>query len=350
MVKFHESDRGRNILYLEAYLGQLHILRREMEKFVNYPRGRIITKVTRREYQSKTMGKRVYANFYDNLDVDGRQMHVSKRRKACSAEEMQEKYGKYDENDYRIKENLPGIRDKIKYQRHVEESVKEIERLAKEVRERLNFGKRKGDKEITQEKMERIGKRSAEQMEYAAGCREERIRKTVIARYGTKSQIEKEFESKRQLLFYLCDGKVMQTKNGEAVRSRAELVIADVLSELEIPYVYEYYVREAGVNCDFYISVGGKMYYMEVLGMMDREEYRERWEEKVRRYKEKGIIIGKNLIAVDLTEKEYLDREWMARLLSRIACRKVPKGIVYGVENVNAARKLKKKAESYRKW
>lgn len=60
--------------------------------------------------------------------------------KPHSQEELRKKYGTYDPNDYRIPENLPGIRDKLRYKKYIEDSVRELEKLAKETRERLNFG------------------------------------------------------------------------------------------------------------------------------------------------------------------------------------------------------------------
>lgn len=107
-----------------------------------------MTKVTRRVYQNKTKGLRKYANFYDNIDVDGKQFHVSKRAKPHSQEELRKKYGTYDPNDYRIPENLPGIRDKLRYKKYIEDSVRELEKLAKETRERLNFGKRRRERKL----------------------------------------------------------------------------------------------------------------------------------------------------------------------------------------------------------
>ena len=341
MVRYHESDRGKNLLLLERCAGQLHILRKEMESFADYPRGSVVTKAARRVYRSKTKGVRKYANFYDNIDIDGKQLHVSKRAEISSVEELRQKYGEYDPNDYRIRENLPGIRDKLRYKKYVEESVRELERVIKETRERLNFGKRRKEKEITKERSEELGRQYEAGHKYAEDCRERKARKTMIARYGTKKQIAEEFESAGQLAFYLCDGKMMQTRRGEAVRSRAELVVAEVLNGLELPYVYEYYVREAGASCDFFVQTGGRQYYMEVLGMMDREEYRKRWEEKREAYRKQGIEIGKNLVVLDLTERDYLDVAWLETLLSRLAQGKVPRGVVYGVENIKKAKRLK---------
>ena len=341
MVRCHESDRGKNLLLFEKCEGQLMILREEMKRFVNYPRGSVVTKATRREYRSKTKGIRKYANFYDNIDIDGKQLHVSKRAKRWRKEELREKYGEYDPNDYRIKENLPEIRDKLRYKKYVEESVETLEKQVKEVRERLNFGKRRKEKEITREEAEMLGMRYGAGEKIAKGWREKKQRKTLIARYGTKKELEKEFGSAGEMSFYLCDGKVMETRRGESMRSRAELLVAEVLNALGIPYIYEYYVREAEASCDFLVYIGGRKYYLEVLGMMDRKEYRERWEEKLESYRTQGIEMGKNLIVLDLTEREYLDLVWIEEMLSRVAEGKVPSSVIYGVKNLKKAKSLK---------
>ena len=102
-------------------------------------------------------------------------------------------------NDYRIKENLPEIRDKLRYKKYVEESVETLEKQVKEVRERLNFGKRRKEKEITREEAEMLGMRYGAGEKIAKGWREKKQRKTLIARYGTKKELEKEFGSAGKL-------------------------------------------------------------------------------------------------------------------------------------------------------
>lgn len=351
MVRVHESDRGRNMLKLEAYVGQLHILRAEQEKMGDCPRGTVVTKVTRRVYMSKRKGRREYANFYDNVDVDGKQLHVSKKSAQSSEAELRAKYGEgYDPYDYRIKENLPRIRDKLKYKKYIEESIAEVSKEIKATKDTLNFGKRRKEKEITEEGLEKLGKWRAARETASEERRMERMRKTMIARYGTKEQIEKEFENEGELTFYLCDGKIMETRRGESVRSRAELVVADVLSDLKIPYMYEVYMQEIGVSCDFVVAVGGKTYYMELLGLMDQWEYRERWREKLVKYGENGIRIGKNLIVIDLTDRKYLDTGWLREVLYGLAVGKMPSGVIYGVENMRKAEKLGKRVKGYKNW
>jgi len=346
LVKYHESDRGKNLLFLERYMGQLYLLQEEMKKFVDYPRGTIITKVTRRVYRSKTKGVREYANFYDNLDVDGKQFHISKNKKQYAEKEMREKYGEYDPNDYNIKENLPGIRDKLKYKKYIEESAEKLRKLTKEIRNRLNFGKCRQEKELTKEEAESLGRKYRDGMSYTEMRREEKMRKTMIARYGTKEQIAQEFNNAGQMAFYLCDGKMIETKRGEPVRSRAELLVAEILNALEVPYVYEYYVREAGLSCDFLIYLGGEKYYLEVLGMMDQEEYRRRWKEKTKLYYMHGIKAGKNLVVLDLTERDYLDVKWIEAIICGLALGNVPAEAVYGVKDIKKAKRLKKRAET----
>lgn len=345
MLRYHESDRGRNLLLLEKYEGQLIFLREEMRNFANYPRGSVVTKVTRRVYQSKTKGLRKYANFYDNIDVDGKQFHVSKRAKPHSQEELRKKYGTYDPNDYRIPENLLGIRDKLRYKKYIEDSVRELEKLAKETRERLNFGKRRREKEITREIARNLGLKYEIGRRSMESCRENSMEKTMIARYGTKKQLSTAFESDAQRLFYLRAGKIIQTTQGDSVRSRAELLVAEILNTLEIPYIYEYYMPEAALSCDFLLQVGGRKYYMEILGMMDRKDYRERWENKLTAYREIGIELGKNLIVLDLTDRDYLDAGWLKTVFCGLAARKLPQGVIYGVENIQKARKIRRRTE-----
>ena len=53
---------------------------------------------------------------------------------------------------------------------------------------------------------------------------------------------------------------------------------------------------------DFTIFIGEEMYFVELLGMMDREEYREELEERLERYRRMKIYPGERLVLIDMTE------------------------------------------------
>lgn len=100
---------------------------------------------------------------------------------------------------------------------------------------------------------------------------------------------------------YEIQEKVFHTKQGEMVRSKSELILADIYFELGIPYRYE---------CELILKNGSTNYpdftlfhaprrltiYHEHLGRMDDEDYVNRNLKKLRAYEQNGIILGKNLI------------------------------------------------------
>ena len=53
--------------------------------------------------------------------------------------------------------------------------------------------------------------------------------------------------------------------------------------------------------------------------------------------------MGKNLIVLDLTEREYMDLVWIEEILSRVAEGKVPPGVLYGVKDLKKAKSLKRR-------
>ncbi len=100
---------------------------------------------------------------------------------------------------------------------------------------------------------------------------------------------------------YEPEEKVFQTRRGEMVRSKSELLIADMYYELGIPYRYEcaLKLKKGKVKYpDFTLYHAGRrtVLYHEHLGLLDDEGYRERNMKKLRQYEESGICLGKNLI------------------------------------------------------
>ncbi len=87
------------------------------------------------------------------------------------------------------------------------------------------------------------------------------------------------------------------TINGENVRSRAELVIANMLAIFDIPYKYEelHCINGVYYKADFTIYLD-EIIIWEHCGLMNDPEYQMRWMEKRENYAKAGFIEGKNLI------------------------------------------------------
>lgn len=90
------------------------------------------------------------------------------------------------------------------------------------------------------------------------------------------------------------------TNRGERVRSKSEVLIANMLDQAGIPYRYECPVVLSGITFfpDFTAlrTSDRQIYYWEHLGMMDDPEYCCDNLQKIRIYERNGIIPGVNLI------------------------------------------------------
>ena len=96
------------------------------------------------------------------------------------------------------------------------------------------------------------------------------------------------------------DGKFLEsklihrTRKGIAVRSKSELVIADLLYSKHIEFEYERPLVAGDGSWrspDFTITDdGGTTFYWEHLGMLQRPSYRQKWEKKLAWYRDHGIL------------------------------------------------------------
>lgn len=101
------------------------------------------------------------------------------------------------------------------------------------------------------------------------------------------------------------------TNRGEKVRSKSEKIIADLLYQYKIPYIYEPMII---VNCqyccpDFLIlnvSTREEIIY-EHLGMADDAEYMQKAAKKINNYQSNGYTIGKNLLLSMETKNVPID-------------------------------------------
>lgn len=102
------------------------------------------------------------------------------------------------------------------------------------------------------------------------------------------------------------------TEKGERVRSKSELIIADLLEREGIPYRYEYPVKIKGWG-KFYPDFTAlnvrkrKEIYWEHLGMMDDAAYVENTLQKIALYEQNGMFPNDNLILTYETKKNPIN-------------------------------------------
>ncbi len=86
---------------------------------------------------------------------------------------------------------------------------------------------------------------------------------------------------------------IHKTENGELVRSKSEVIVANTLYNAGYSYEYEKaLVLSDGstIYPDFTINYFGTEFYLEHCGMLYNPSYRARWETKQQKYKDNGLI------------------------------------------------------------
>lgn len=105
---------------------------------------------------------------------------------------------------------------------------------------------------------------------------------------------------------------IYQTEGEDLVRSKSELIIANKLKKLKIPYRYEaeLTLKDGTIlHPDFTVLNvrERKTYFFEHLGMMDNAEYLEHAMDRITRYEKNGIFPGKQLILSHESSSRPLD-------------------------------------------
>jgi len=122
---------------------------------------------------------------------------------------------------------------------------------------------------------------------------------------------------------YHPEEKVYATKKDELVRSKSEVLLADMYYELGIPYRYEAKLRLENGKIKYPDFTLLKMrtrevIYHEHLGLMDQEKYRKINLEKLDDYRKNGIYLGKNLIITYEGEGCYLNIKEIKQMIQGI--------------------------------
>ena len=112
------------------------------------------------------------------------------------------------------------------------------------------------------------------------------------------------------------------TARGERVRSKSEVIIADMLYREGIPYRYEYPVQLKGIGMiypDFTVLNirERKEVYWEHLGMMDDSVYAEKAVQKIVTYEQNGIFPGEDLVLTYETKKNPINQKMIMEMIKR---------------------------------
>lgn len=115
---------------------------------------------------------------------------------------------------------------------------------------------------------------------------------------------------------------VHRTHRGELVRSKSEVIVANLLHDAGIEYFYER--RFAGPHTggtalpDFTVfDAGGDEILWEHLGMLHRDDYRHSWETKREWYARNGFVVGENLFTSS-EQDGVIDSQEIARQIQTL--------------------------------
>ncbi|MEE7506813.1 hypothetical protein MMR14E_28415 [Methylobacterium mesophilicum] len=120
-----------------------------------------------------------------------------------------------------------------------------------------------------------------------------------------------------------AENLIHRTEKGHLVRSKSELVIANMLFQSGTDYEYERVlegdVEPGRLRPDFsFVSADGDLVLWEHLGMMQREDYRKGWEWKQRWYEANGFTLGQNLFTSEDDERGGLDSSILRTTIAQI--------------------------------
>ncbi|SFV07282.1 AAA family ATPase [Alicyclobacillus macrosporangiidus] len=117
---------------------------------------------------------------------------------------------------------------------------------------------------------------------------------------------------------------IHRTERGHLVRSKSELVIANTLHHMGLPYEYERPLTgpfTGGVVLpDFtFVDPAGELIIWEHLGMLGNPDYRQAWEDKLSWYRKNGFELGQNLFTTQDDDHGGLDSVVIRQIAERIA-------------------------------
>lgn len=125
------------------------------------------------------------------------------------------------------------------------------------------------------------------------------------------------------LAFKADDHSNFITENGERVRSKSEIIIANFLLHSGIPYKYECPLSISGqvIYPDFTLldAARRRTVYLEHFGMLDTPQYANSFVRKMNFYQMNGILQGDRLFATYESSEQSLDTRVLARLFENFS-------------------------------
>lgn len=146
------------------------------------------------------------------------------------------------------------------------------------------------EKELTEKQLEHIVSETVIKREYKRNLLDYLI--YILDNYEESNSLHQEIGRYLGVNKHLLN-KIHKTENGVWVRSKSEVIIANILYRSNIDFQYEeklYYTKTQWKEPDFTIRYNGKTWYWEHLGLLGDEHYNEDWQIKKQIFKDLGII------------------------------------------------------------
>lgn len=110
-------------------------------------------------------------------------------------------------------------------------------------------------------------------------------------------------------------------KDGLVVRSKSEVIIANMLIDQNIDFEEEKLIDENGIRClpDFtFTDASGDTIIWEHLGMLSLPSYKHAWEKKLEKYRTLGYELGVNLFTTEDHEDGGIDSKEIEKVIEKI--------------------------------
>lgn len=296
-MNVHCSDikkRMSDILGLGCIL--VRLLAIDLSRF---PKGNVTSKTLRLRHVLKSGSIKEYEYHYHVVNIFGKgQIHLPVKNKKRYQKEHDKRWRLHDEVIYRNE-----------IEARIEETKKRLDRAIR----RYNTYKKSTEKPET---FESVMMRA-----------EADVKCKCIAEVETARPKWSEYNPGRNP-GYDINGLIV-TDLGEEVRSKNECIFANKLNEMHIPYIYEMELENIG-KPDFTIFLGGRIYFIELLGMLRDNAYKVKAKEKLDKYISANIKPGEMLVYVDVTEG--IDTLKIESLLNDLADENIPNQMVHAYD------------------
>lgn len=146
------------------------------------------------------------------------------------------------------------------------------------------------EKELTDEQLENISSETARKREYKHNLLDYLV--YLLDNFDSSNSMHQEIGRYLGVNKHLLN-KIHKTESGIWVRSKSEVIIANILYRSSIDFQYEeklYYNESQWKEPDFTIRHNGKVWYWEHLGLLGDEQYNENWQEKKQIFKDLGLF------------------------------------------------------------